>query len=564
MKNFFKKNCGCNKEPEQSEQQDKLIIDEDLLQPKNNNCDKYENFFKEDSTKDCCEKLSKEINVIKQDNLDTKSELYLQANKLVSLETDVKSTKLTNSQLAREFVDLKKQSQNNLSITEADSKYATIDSLNNKQDKLVAGTNIVLRENTISVSDNVLTKSDLTNLNSDLSDITNKIVSILANIKSIETDIKDNVKPDLVFEKGTGEASIQSKNSNNEAAGAKSFVIGNANVTGVDPYGSDTNLGAVAEGNGTAAYGDGAHAEGSSGQLAIKTNAVEVVKNSTSFKDIFDHYVHLYHTEGIQMPSTNFGALALGVGAHSEGFQNVALGDGAHAEGIRNIAAQRSNKLRSYYGGQHANGVQNIANGIATFVTGSENIAYNPNEAAFGRGNRSRQGTTPSVPVSDINPHADENELMFGFKEDTIFTIGCTPPIGYRPKDSEDRHNAFEVLRNGAINIRKSVNDPTMINLQDVIAKNTTYYTEVDVLSDLTPDDLKDLINPGIYTVVNRVPSLNASFPYRLYVSTQRPPNGTLIITQTLFDELNNVRISRTILNPDTDNVTYGAWSESL
>lgn len=564
MKNFFKKNCGCNKEPEQSEQQDKLIIDEDLLQPKNNNCDKYENFFKEDSTKDCCEKLSKEINVIKQDNLDTKSELYLQANKLVSLETDVKSTKLTNSQLAREFVDLKKQSQNNLSITEADAKYATLDSLNTKQDKLVAGTNIVLRENTISVSDNVLTKSDLTNLNSDLSDITNKIVSILANIKSIETDIKDNVKPDLVFEKGTGEASIQSKNSNNEAAGAKSFVIGNANVTGVDPYDSDTNLGAVAEGNGTAAYGDGAHAEGSSGPLAIKTNAVEVVKNSTSFKDIFDHYVHLYHTKGIQMPSTNVGALALGVGAHSEGLQNVALGDGAHAEGIRNIASQRSNKLISNYGGQHANGYQNIANGPATFVTGSENIAYNPGEAAFGNGNRSRQGTTPSVPVSDINPHADENELKFGFKEDTIFTIGCTPPIGHRPKDSEDRHNAFEVLRNGAINIRKSVNDPTMINLQDVIAKNTTYYTEVDVLSDLTPDDLKDLINPGIYTVVNGVPSLNASFPYRLYVSTQRPPNGTLIVTQTLFDELNNVRISRTILNPDTDNVTYGAWSESL
>ena len=220
--------------------------------------------------------------------------------------------------------------------------------------------------------------------------------------------------------------------------------------------------------------------------------------------------------------------------------------------------------MYSNYGGQHANGYQNIANGPATFVTGSENIAYNPGEAAFGNGNRSRQGTTPSVPVSDINPHADENELIFGFKEDTIFTIGCTPPIGHRPKDSEDRHNAFEVLRNGAINIRKSVNDPTMINLQDIIAKNTTYYTEVDVLSDLTPDDLKDLINPEIYTVVNGVPSLNASSPYRLYVSTQRPPNGTLIVTQTLFDELNNVRISRTILNPDTDNVTYGAWSESL
>lgn len=479
MKNFFKKNCGCNKEPEQSEQQDKLIIDEDLLKPKNNNCDKYEDFFKEDSTKDCCEKLSKEINDIKQNNLDTKSELYLQTNKLISF-------------------------------------------------------------------------------------ITNKIVSLLANIKAIETDIKDNVKPDLVFEKGTGEASIQSKNSNNEAAGAKSFVIGNANVTGVDPYDSDTNLGAVAEGNGTAAYGDGAHAEGSSGPLAIKTNAVEVVKNSTSYKDIFDHYVHLYHTEGIQMPSTNVGALALGVGAHSEGLQSVALGDGAHAEGIRNIASQRSNKLISNYGGQHANGYQNIANGPATFVTGSENIAYNPGEAAFGNGNRSRQGTTPSVPVSDINPRADENELIFGFKEDTIFTIGCMGFLGYRPKDSEDRHNAFEVLRNGAINIRKSVNDPTMINLQDVIAKNTTYYTEVDVLSDLTPDDLKDLINPGIYTVVNGVPSLNASFPYRLYVSTQRPPNGTLIVTQTLFDELNNVRISRTILNPDTDNVTYGAWSKSL
>ena len=557
MKNFFKKNCGCNKEPEQSEQQDKLIIDEDLLQPKNNNCDKYEDFFKEDSTKDCCEKLSKEINDIKQNNLDTKSELYLQTNKLISLETDVKSTKLTNSQLAREFVDLKKQSQNNLSITEADAKYATLDSLNNKQDKLIAGTNIVLRENTISVSDNVLTKSDLTNLNSDLSDITNKIVSLLANIK-------DNVKPDLVFEKGTGEASIQSKNSNNEATGAKSFVIGNANVTGVDPYDSDTNYGAVAEGNGTAAYGDGAHAEGSSGPLAIKTNAVEVVKNSTSFKDIFDHYVHLYHTEGIQKPSTNVGALALGVGAHSEGLQSVALGDGAHAEGIRNIAAQRSNKMYSSYGGQHANGRQNVAYGPATFVTGSENIAYNPGEAAFGNGNRSRQGTTPSVPVSDINPHADENELQFGFKEDTIFTIGCMGFLGHRPKDSEDRHNAFEVLRNGSINIRKSINDPAMINLQDVIAKNTTYYTEVDSLSDLTPDDLKGLINPGIYTVVNGVPSLNASFPYRLYVSTQRTSSGTLIVTQTLFDELNNVKISRTIKNPDTDNVTYGAWSESL
>lgn len=561
MKNFFKKNCGCNKQPEE---QDKLVISEDLLAPKNNSCDKYEDFFKEDSTKDCCDKLSKEITEIKQDNLDTKSELYLQANKLVSLETDVKSNKLTNSQLAREFVDLKKQSQNNLSIAEADSKYATLDSLNTKQDTLVAGTNIVLRENTISVSDNVLTKSDLTNLNNDLSDITNKIVSLLANIKAIETDIKDNVKPDLVFEKGTGESSIQSKNSNNEAAGAKSFVIGNANVTGVDPYDSDTNYGAVAEGNGTAAYGDGAHAEGSSGPLAIKTNAVEVVKNSTSMDDIYKHYIKLYHTEGIQKPSTNIGALALGVGAHSEGLQSVALGDGSHAEGIRNIAAQRGGKGGSTYGGQHANGIQNVAYGPATFVTGSENIAYNPGEAAFGHGNRSRKGTTPSVLVSDINPKADENELQFGFKEDTIFTIGCMDFLGHRPKDSEDRHNAFEVLRNGSINIRKSVNDPTMINLQDVIAKNDTYYTEVDSLSDLTPNDLKDLINPGIYTVVNTVPSLNASFPYRLYVSTQRPPSGTLIVTQTLFNEVDNVRISRTIKNPDTDNVTYGNWSESL
>jgi len=37
--------------------------------------------------------------------------------------------------------------------------------------------------------------------------------------------------------------------------------------------------------------------------------------------------------------------------------------------------------------------------------------------------------------------------------------------LGHRPKDSEDRHNAFEVLRNGSINIRKSINDPAMINL---------------------------------------------------------------------------------------------------
>lgn len=511
MKNFFKKDCGCNKQPEQLEQQDKLIIDEELL-PKNNNCNKYEDFFKEDSTKDCCDKLSKEITEIKQDNLDTKSELYLQANKLVSLETDIKSNKLTNSQLAREFVDLKKQSQNN---------------------------------------------------NNDLSNITNKIVSLLANIKAIETDIKDNVKPDLVFEKGTGEASIQSKNSNNEAAGAKSFVIGNANVTGVDPYDSDTNYGAVAEGNGTAAYGDGAHSEGSSGSLAIETNAVEVVKNSTSINDIYNHYVNLYHTEGIQMPSTNIGALALGVGAHSEGLQSVALGDGTHAEGIRNIAAQRGGKCSSVYGGQHANGVQNVAYGPATFVTGSENIAYNPGEAAFGHGNRSRKGTTPSVLVSDINPKAYENELQFGFKEDTIFTIGCTGFLGYRPKDSEDRHNAFEVLRNGSINIRKSVTDPTMVNLQDVIAENTTYHIEVDSLIDLTPDDLKDLVNPGIYTVVNISGSLNTSVPYRLYVSSQRPPNGTLIVTQTLFNELDNVKISRTIKNPDTDNVTYGEWTRS-
>lgn len=473
MKNFFKKNCGCNKEPEQSEQQDKLIIDEDLLQPKNNNCDKYENFFKEDSTKDCCEKLSKEINVIKQDNLDTKSELYLQANKLVSLETDV---------------------------------------------------------------------------------------------KSIETDIKDNVKPDLVFEKGTGESSIQSKNSNNEAAGAKSFVMGNANVTGVDPYDSDTNYGAVAEGNGTAAYGDGAHAEGSSGPLAIKTNAVEVVKNSTSFKDIFDHYVHLYHTEGIQMPSTNVGALALGVGAHSEGLQSVALGDGAHAEGIRNIAAQRGNKMHVTYGGQHANGVQNVAYGAATFVTGSENIVYNPNEAAFGHGNRSRKGTTPSVPVSDINPHADENELIFGFKEDTIFTIGCMGFLGYRPKDSEDRHNAFEILRNGSINIRKSVDDPTMINLQDVVAQNNVYNVvkEEDATEDFNQDDLKEVTKPGIYTVVHYSSFVNTITPYRLYVSSKRPANGTLYTVQTLINEVDNIKISRTISQiRDTDDITYGEWTRS-
>ena len=561
MKNFFKKNCGCDKQPEE---QDKLVISEDLLASKNNNCDKYKDFFKEDSTKDCCDKLSKEITEIKQDNLDTKSELYLQANKLVSLETDVKSVKLTNSQLAREFVDLKKQSQSNLSITEADSKYATLESLADKQDKLVAGTNIVLRENTISVSDNVLTKSDLTNLNSDLSDITNKIVSILTNIKSIETDIKDNVKPDLVFEKGSGEDSIQSKNSMNEAAGAKSFVIGNANVTGVDPYDSDTNLGAVATGNGTAAYGDGAHSEGSSGPSAIKTNAVEVVKNSTSLKDIYDHYAHLYHTEGIQMPSTNVGALALGIGAHSEGLQSVALGDGAHAEGINNIAAQRSTKLRSYYGGQHANGINNIAYGPATFVTGYDNIAYNPEEAAFGNKNRSKQGTTPQVSVSNLHPNAELTNLQFGFKEDTIFTIGCTEAIGYVPKDSEKRHNAFEVLRNGAINIRKSVDDPTMINLQDIIAENTIYHTKVDHLDDLTPDDLKDLITPGIYTVVNSVESFNSFVPYRLYVSTKRTSNGDLLVTQTLFTELGNDKIFRHIFfSHSTNNVTYENWKRS-
>ena len=557
MKNFFKKNCGCDKQPEE---QDKLVISEDLLASKNNNCDKYKDFFKEDSTKDCCDKLSKEITEIKQNNLDTKSELYLQANKLVSLETDVKSVKLTNSQLAREFVDLKKQSQSNLSITEADSKYATLESLADKQDKLVAGTNIVLRENTISISDNVLTKSDLTNLNSDLSDITNKIVSILANIKSIETDIKNNVKPDLVFEKGSGESSIQSKNSMNEAAGAKSFVVGNTNVTGVDPYDSDTNLGAVATGNGTAAYGDGAHSEGSSGPSAIKTNAVEVVKNSTSLKDIYDHYAHLYHTEKIQMPSTNVGALALGVGAHSEGFQSVALGDGAHAEGINNIAAQRSTELKSCYGGQHANGINNIAYGPATFVTGYDNIAYNPEEAAFGSKNRSKQGTTPQVPVNDLHPNAELTNLQYGFKEDTIFTIGCTEAIGYEPKDSEKRHNAFEVLRNGAINIRKSITDPTMINLQDIIAENTPYYVTKDENStgQFTQDDLKNITKPGIYTVIWQYNQTIT--PYKLYVNSNTSIDGSIFIEQSLINEVNNKKFYRNIKIVQSGNNIYSEW----
>lgn len=191
-----------------------------------------------------------------------------------------------------------------------------------------------------------------------------------------------------------------------------------------------------AEGRNTIASGDyGAHAEG----------------NSTSASN------YSSHAEGSS-------TVASGSYSHAEGYVTKASGNnGAHAEGWNTAASGESS---------HAEGINTQAIGSYSHSEGRGTVANNDSEHASGRYNVSNTGST----------NADK----------TLFSVG-------NGTGNDNRHNAFELRRNGDIYI---VSGNTDIKLQDHLGGGVTS-GEVQTMIDSSLSGYQEELTAGTNVQIN-------------------------------------------------------------
>ena len=191
-----------------------------------------------------------------------------------------------------------------------------------------------------------------------------------------------------------------------------------------------------AEGRNTIASGDyGAHAEG----------------NNTSASS------YSSHAEGSS-------TVASGLYSHTEGYVTKASGNnGAHAEGWNTTASGESS---------HAEGINTQAIGSYSHSEGRGTVANNDSEHASGKYNVSNTGST----------NADK----------TLFSVG-------NGTGNDNRHNAFELRRNGDIYI---VSGNTDIKLQDHLGGGVTS-GEVQTMIDSSLSGYQEELTAGTNVQIN-------------------------------------------------------------
>ena len=214
-----------------------------------------------------------------------------------------------------------------------------------------------------------------------------------------------------VYERGTGEHSVQQKGTGAQAIGDKSH----------------------AEGYKTIAYGPSSHTEGRQTEAGCAVKEEETADGAIILSGGGGENAHAegYRTKatGKDSHAEGDGTVASNTQAHSEGKDTTASGKEAHSEGRNTEAAGQAAHAEGY--SCHADGTGSHAGGMASSAKSDASIAQgfcvnttNIAESAFGRYNISHTG----------NNKADC----------TIMSIG----IG---KKESERKNAIEVREDGSI-----------------------------------------------------------------------------------------------------------------
>lgn len=272
-----------------------------------------------------------------------------------------------------------------------------------------------------------------------------------------EDDLLSISERSQVYERGTGENSVQQKGTGAQAIGDNSHAEGSQTIAGAkykfeDPeneeeYDYDNNN-AHAEGYMTKAYGHNSHAEG----RETEAGSVMTVETGDGYFAIMGGGGANAHAEGYRTKATGKdshaegdGSVASNTQSHAEGKDTTASGKEAHAEGRNTEAAGQSShaegySCHAYSTGSHAGGMASIARGDASVAQGYCVKTTNIAEAAFGRFNSSNTGATKA--------------------DCTIMSIG----IG---KKESERKNAIEVREDGSVFFWM---DGEFVKLQDFLA----------------------------------------------------------------------------------------------
>ena len=209
-----------------------------------------------------------------------------------------------------------------------------------------------------------------------------------------------------------------------EALGEASHAEGNETIA--------KGKGSHAEGINVTAYASGSHAEGESTKVAV--NYIFNADGSiASDSDIIASWnsnkfsvakTRASHVEGRD-------TLALGNYSHAEGIETNAISEASHTEG-------RRSKTEGVYA--HAEGNYTVASGESAHAEGNETMASAKASHASGI------GTIASAEAQTaIGKYNAENTQA-------LFIVG-----NGTSKSEADRSNAFEILRNGQINIKENL-----------------------------------------------------------------------------------------------------------
>ena len=284
-----------------------------------------------------------------------------------------------------------------------------------------------LRDSGKSISD-LATKAELNNKQDVLSAGTNVIIDS-ANTISVDGYVFEPVKGNFAekYRQDAGDGGQLLTNSiANTAFGSHAEGYGTT-ITG-EGYGAHaegqwtavSGYAAHAEGDSTQANGDFSHAEGGYAQANGAGAHAEGGYTLASGQAA--------HAEGYNTIArkTGTGTTQQSWAAHAEGWSTIAEADGAHAEGYMTTASGMGSHAEG--GGNNTLNTRNVATGQYSHVEGHVTTANNVAEHAEGIGNIS---------------HGNSSGTIVGGGSNTLSSIGCMNI------NSGSKRNAREIMQNG-------------------------------------------------------------------------------------------------------------------
>ena len=275
-------------------------------------------------------------------------------------------------------------------------------------------------------------------------------------------DVKEDVNAkiiDIPVEKGSGENSIQQKETGATAVGPSAVAEGGDNLEGAEPVTGEEKLYSKAEGYASHAEG-AAHAIGRYSHAEGGGNSIEEGHPTRSTAEGAYSHAEGTHTH------------AIGNGSHAEGHLTIAKSAASHAEGRLTVAGVDTSVGRYAHAegfSSKATGENSHAEGNATNATGANSHSEGSNNTASGESSHTEGAqTSASANHSHAGGFASEVSSPRGFVHgrnveaksnvEGQFAVGkynksntnqiLSVGIGTGTPASQ-RKNAFEIMQNG-------------------------------------------------------------------------------------------------------------------